>query len=267
MAPRKPADAAAPGDGAAPDESAAPGAVEPPPKPHYRGHRGRVQERLLNAGAGALQDYELLELLLAPGDPLGDTKPLAKALLDRFEGNLARAITAPLEELRKVSVEVEVRGKKRRKRLGDPAIAALKAAQALAHLLLRHEVKKEPVLSSWKQVIAYIRAAMAHERNEQFRILFLDKKNKLIGDEVQQRGTVDHAPVYPREVVKRALELGASALILVHNHPSGDPTPSAEDRAVTRQLVEAGRLLDLPVYDHIIVAGDRFTSFASAGLL
>ena len=267
MAPRKPADSAAPDGGAAPDESAAPGASEAPPKPHYRGHRGRVQERLLNAGAGALLDYELLELLLAPGDPLGDTKPLAKALLDRFEGNLARAITAPLEELRKVSVEVEVRGKKRRKRLGDPAIAALKAAQALAHLLLRDEVKKEPVLSSWKQVIAYIRAAMAHERNEQFRILFLDKKNKLIGDEVQQRGTVDHAPVYPREVVKRALELGASALILVHNHPSGDPTPSRSDIEMTKDVQKAAAALGLAVHDHIVIGRDGHASLRTLGLM
>lgn len=261
MAPRKPADSAAP------DESAAPGASEPPPKPHYRGHRGRVQERLLNAGAGALLDYELLELLLAPGDPLGDTKPLAKALLDRFEGNLARAITAPLEELRKVSVEVEVRGQKRRKRLGDPAIAALKAAQALAHLLLRDEVKKEPVLSSWKQVIAYIRAAMAHERNEQFRILFLDKKNKLLRDEVQQRGTVDHAPVYPREVVKRALELGASALILVHNHPSGDPTPSRSDIEMTKDVQKAAAALGLAVHDHIVIGRDGHASLRTLGLM
>jgi DNA repair protein RadC len=251
-------------------EAMLPSAVEPEApkaKPHHLGHRGRLQERLLEAGAGALKDYELLELLLAPGDPLGDTKPLAKALLEHYKGNVARAITAPPEELRKISVEVEVRGKKRRKRLGDPAIAALKAAQVLAHRLLLDEVKKQPVLSSWKQVIAYLRAAMAHERTEQFRILFLDKKNILLRDEVQQRGTIDHAPVYPREVARRALELGAAALILVHNHPSGDPTPSADDRMVTEQLVAAGRLLDIPVHDHVIVGRGRYVSFAEAGLL
>ena len=248
----------------------APGAAEaaaPPPKPHYRGHRGRLQARLLDAGPGALQSYELLELLLAPGDPLGDTKPLAKALLDRYDGNLARALTAPLEELRKIEVEVEVRGRKRMKRLGDPAIAALKAAQALAHLLLLDEVKKQPVLSSWKQVISYVRAAMAHERTEQFRILFLDKKNILLRDEVQQRGTVDHAPVYPREVVKRALELGASALILVHNHPSGDPTPSRADIEMTKDVQKAAAALGLVVHDHIVIGRDGHASLRTLGLM
>src|SRR5262249_51188832 len=141
-------------------------------------------------------DYELLELLLAPGDPLGDTKPLAKALLTRFGGSVARVLSASVEELRKVEVEVEARGRKRKKRLTDPGIASLRAAQAVAHLLLREDLENRDVLSSGKQVIAYVRAAMAHQPNEQFRILFLDKKNKLIGDEVQQRGTVDHAPVY-----------------------------------------------------------------------
>ena len=239
----------------------------PPPKPHHRGHRGRLQERLLEAGAGALKDYELLELLLAPGDPLGDTKPLAKALLERYTGNVARAITAPPEELRKISVEVEVRGKKRRKRLGDPAIAALKAAQALAHRLLLDEVKKQPVLSSWKQVISYVRAAMAHERTEQFRILFLDKKNRLIADEVQGQGTVDHTPVYVREVVKRALELSSTAIILVHNHPSGDPTPSRADIDMTRMIVDAGRPLGVTVHDHVIVGRAGHSSFKALRLI
>jgi DNA repair protein RadC len=242
--------------------------TEPPKaKPHHLGHRGRLQERLLEAGPGALKDYELLELLLAPGDPLGDTKPLAKELLARYGGNVARAITAPLEELRKISVEVEVRGKKRRKRLGDPAIAALKAAQALAQRLLLEEAKKQPVLSNWKQVIAYVRAAMAHERTEQFRILFLDKKNILLRDEVQQRGTVDHAPVYPREVVKRALELGASALILVHNHPSGDPTPSRADVEMTKDVQKAAQALGLLVHDHIVIGRDGHASLRTLGLM
>ncbi len=241
-------------------------ATAPKSAPHYRGHRGRLQERLLTAGAGALQDYELLELLLAPGDPLGDTKPLAKELLRRF-GSLTGVLSAPVEELRKVSIEVEARGRRRRKRLGDPAIAALKAAQAVAHLLLREDVKKQPVLSSWKQVIAYVRAAMAHERTEQFRILFLDKKNNLVADEVQQRGTVDHAPVYPREVVKRALELGASAVILVHNHPSGDPTPSRADIEMTKEVQKAAAALGLLVHDHIVIGRDGHASLRTLGLM
>ena len=243
------------------------GAPPPAAKPHYRGHRGRVQERLLTAGAGALQDYELLELLLAPGDPLGDTKPLAKELLRRFGGSLTRALSAPIEELRKIEVDVEVRGRKRKKRLTDPGIAALRAAQAVAHLLLREDVEKRPVLSSWKQVLAYIRAAMAHEQNEQFRILFLDKKNNLIGDEVQQRGTVDHAPVYPREVVRRALELGASAVILVHNHPSGDPTPSRSDIEMTKEVQKAAAALGLVVHDHIVIGRDGHASLRTLGLM
>ena len=239
----------------------------PPPKPHYRGHRGRLQKRLLEAGPGALNDYELLELLLAPGDPLGDTKPLAKELLKRFDGNLAAAISAPVETLRRIETEVEAKGSKRMKRLGDPAIAALKAAQAVAQIFLRDEVAKQPVLSSWKQVIAYVRAAMAHERTEQFRILFLDKKNILLRDEVQQRGTIDHAPVYPREVVKRALELGASALILVHNHPSGDPTPSRADVEMTKEVQKAAAALGLAVHDHIVIGRQGHASLRTLGLM
>ena len=153
------------------------------------------------------------------------------------------------------------------KRLGDPAIAALKAAQAVAQLFLREEVKKQQVLSTGKDVIAYLRATMAHERTEQFRILFLDKKNILLRDEVQQRGTVDHAPVYPREVVKRALELGASALILVHNHPSGDPTPSRADIDMTRDVQKAAAALGLAVHDHIVIGRRGHASLRTLGLM
>jgi DNA repair protein RadC len=254
-------------DDAAPASAPKAGKRAAAPKPHYRGNRGRLQQRLLEAGPGALNDYELLELLLAPGDPLGDTKPLAKELLRRFDNNLAAAISAPVEALRRVETEVEARGRKRMKRLGEPAIAALKAAQAVAQLFLREEVKQQPVLSSWKQVIAYLRAAMAHERTEQFRILFLDKKNILLRDEVQQRGTVDHAPVYPREVVKRALELGASALILVHNHPSGDPTPSRADIDMTKDVQKAAAALGLAVHDHIVIGRHGHASLKTLGLM
>ena len=254
-------------DDAAPVPAPKSGKRAAPPKPHYRGHRGRVQQRLLEAGPGALNDYELLELLLAPGDPLGDTKPLAKALLEQFDNNLAAAISAPVEALRRVETEVEAGGRKRMKRLGEPAIAALKAAQAVAQLFLREEMKQHPVLSSGKQVIAYLRAAMAHERTEQFRILFLDKKNILLRDEVQQRGTVDHAPVYPREVVKRALELGASALILVHNHPSGDPTPSRADIDMTKDVQKAAAALGLAVHDHIVIGRQGHAALRTLGLM
>jgi DNA repair protein RadC len=187
--------------------------------PHYVGHRARLRARLLEAGAAALHDHELLELMLTPADPRGDTKPLAKELLRRF-GDLPRLMAASADELRQVEIVVETPRGRITKRLNDSAIAVLQAQRAVALRLLRDDLKKREVLSSGKQVLAYIRAAMAHERNEQFRILFLDKKNQLLRDEVQQRGTVDHAPVYPREVVKRALELGASAIILVHNHPT-----------------------------------------------
>ncbi len=179
--------------------------------PHYAGHRKRLRERFLTAGAGALADYELLELVLFPARPRSDVKPLAKALLARF-GSFAAVISAERERL------AEVNG------IGDGAIVALKTVQAAALMFMRDEVMERPILSSWSAVLAYCRASMGYGATEQFRILFLNRKNVIIADEVQQKGTVDHAPVYPREVVKRALELGASAIVMVHNHPSGDPT-------------------------------------------
>src|SRR5215510_13279721 len=188
--------------------------------PHYHGHRQRLRERLLQAGTGGVRDYELLELILFRAIPQRDVKPLAKSLIARF-GSFAEAIAAPIERLR------EVKG------LGDAAITELKVVQAAAGEFARGVTRKRPALSSWSSVLDYCRTAQAFADKEQFRILFLDKRNKLIADEVQQTGTVDHTPVYPREVVKRALELSATAIILVHNHPSGDPTPARADIDMT----------------------------------
>src|SRR3954470_10045428 len=189
--------------------------------PHYHGHRDRLRARFLSAGSDALADYELLELILFRAIPQRDVKPLAKDLLKRF-GSFNEAVSAPISRLK------EVKG------LGEDAIKELKSVEAAAQRLARGKVGKRPVLSSWSSVLDYCRTAQAFADKEQFRILFLDKRNQLIADELQQKGTVDHTPVYPREVVKRALELSATALILVHNHPSGDPTPSRADIQMTQ---------------------------------
>jgi DNA repair protein RadC len=194
--------------------------------PHYLGHRQRLRERFLAAGNEALSDYEMLELILFRAIPQRDVKPLAKELLKTF-GSFSEAISAPVERLKKI------------KGLGDAAVTELKLVQAAANRLLRGEVKRRPVLSSWSNVLDYYRAAMAFEDKEQFRILFLDKRNQLIADEVQQTGTVDHTPVYPREVVKRALELSATAVILVHNHP----TRPSRSRSITAEHIESRAFL------------------------
>jgi DNA repair protein RadC len=208
----------------------------------------------MKGGADALPDYELLELVLFGALPRRDTKDLAKRLLARF-GSFAEVINAPEARLAEV------------KDVGDAVIAELKLVRAAALRLMRSELVERPVLSSWAQVLHYCRAAMGFEAREQFRILFLDKKNGLIADEVQQEGTVDHTPVYVREVVKRALELSATAIVLVHNHPSGDPTPSRADIEMTRQIVEAAKPLGLVVHDHIIVARQGHVSFKALRLM
>ncbi len=222
--------------------------------PHYLGHRQRLRARFLEKGAEALNDYELLELLLCIAIPRRDVKPLAKDLIKRF-GSFAGVISAPIERLS------EING------VGDAAITALKIARASALALQREEVLEKPVLSSWRALLAYCHSAMAHELNEHFRILFLDKKNTLIADEVQQKGTVDETPIYPREVIKRALELGATAIILVHNHPGGDPSPSREDIAMTREVAEAAGKLGIIIHDHLIIAKRGHASFKTLGLL
>ncbi|MDQ6433169.1 DNA repair protein RadC [Mesorhizobium sp. LHD-90] len=213
---------------------------QPARKSSHTGHRERLRQRFREAGAGALADYELLELLLFRSIPRADTKARAKALLKRF-GSLAEVLGAPEHLLREVDD------------IGEGAALDLKIVAAAAQRMMRSEIKGREVLSSWTQVIDYCRASMAFEDREQFRILFLDKKNALIADEVQQTGTVDHTPVYPREIVRRALELSATAVILVHNHPSGDPTPSRADIDMTKTIVASAKPLGIAVHDHIII--------------
>ena len=222
--------------------------------PDHHGHRKRLRRRFLDGGPEALHDYEMIELLLFPSLPRRDVKPLAKRLIKRF-GSFADVITARQDDL---TAETG---------LGESGVVALKAVEAAALRLARAQVVGRPILSSWTQVLDYLQASMAYAKVEQFRLLFLDRKNNLITDELQQQGTVDHTPLYPREVVKRALELGASALILVHNHPSGDPTPSATDITMTRELREVGAKLGLTLHDHIIVSRGRHASFKALGLL
>ncbi len=223
-------------------------------RPHFLGHRDRLKTRFREAGADALADYELLELILFQAVPRRDTKPLAKALLARF-GSFSEVLSAPESRL------TEVEG------VGESVATHLRVVQAAARRFARDALKDRPLLASWSAVIDYCRAAMAYESREQFRILFLDKRNALIADEVQQVGTVDHTPVYPREVVKRALELSATALILVHNHPSGDPTPSRADIQMTQTIVETARPLGISVHDHIIVGRNGHASLKGLRLI
>lgn len=222
--------------------------------PHYAGHRQRLRERFLKNGAGALADYELLEMILYSASPRMDTKPLAKKLLAHF-GGFAAAVHATPVELAKVEG------------MGEAAITAIKSIHASAERLLRDEASQGPVIQSWTALLDYCRVSMGHKKTEEFHVLFLNHKSRLIADETQQSGTVNHAPVYPREVVKRALDLGASAIILAHNHPSGDPTPSKDDIDMTRQVRDASASLGLSVHDHLIIAGAKHYSFKSHGLL
>jgi len=220
----------------------------------HDGHRDRLRARFLDAGTGALADYEMLELILFRSIPRRDVKPIAKALLRRF-GTLADAVNAPATLL--MEVEGMTRG----------AATDLRILAALNQRIMRSSLRAREVLSSWQAVIDYCHAAMAFETREQFRILFLDKRNALIADEVQGTGTVDHTPAYPREVVRRALELSATAVILVHNHPSGDPTPSRADIELTRQIVAAAQTLEINVHDHIIIGRNAQASLRGLGLL
>lgn len=221
---------------------------------HASGHRQRLKDRFMRAGREAIQDYELLELLLFRSIPRRDVKPLAKKLISEF-GSVAEVLGAPLASLRATEG------------LGDSTALDLKLVEAAGRELAKGAVKKRTILGSWTAVIDYCRASMAFEAREVFRILFLDKRNALIADEIQQTGTVDHTPVYPREVVKRALEVSATAVILVHNHPSGDPTPSQADIAMTRQIVEAGKPLGILVHDHIIIGKNGHTSMKGQALI
>ncbi len=222
--------------------------------PQHLGHRERLRDRFMTGGANAVPDYELLEMVLFRAVTRGDTKPLAKTLIARF-GSFAEVISAPANLL------MEVKG------VGPAVVTELKLIRAAALRLAKGEIVNRPVLGTWQSILDYCRAAMAFEDIEQFRILFLDKKNQLIADEVQQQGTVDHTPVYTREVMKRALELAASAIILVHNHPSGDPTPSLADIDMTKKIIQAGEKLNILVHDHIIIGRKGHVSFRSLTLI
>ncbi|OJY32275.1 MAG: hypothetical protein BGP11_02600 [Rhodobacterales bacterium 65-51] len=237
------------------DEDEATGAALPGRLPSYiADHRKRLRARFMEGGATALPNYELLELLLFRAIPRQDVKPLARLLMETF-GDFNRVIAAPVPRL------LAVKG------VGEAVVQELKIVEAAAQRMARAKVMHRPVLSSWDALLDYCHTTMAHRETEQFRILFLDRKNVLIADEEQARGTVDHVPVYPREVVKRALELNASALILVHNHPSGDPTPSDSDIQMTMQIRDAAEVLGLVLHDHLIIGKERELSFRSQGYL
>lgn len=242
-------------DEAAPPLFAAPTQVQAPKQPSYlKDHRKRLRERFLEGGPAAMPDYELLELVLFRAIPRQDVKPLARKLLEVF-GDFNGVVSAPSTRLEKISG------------VGASVVTELKIVEAAAHRLARSRVMERPVVSSWDALLDYCHATMAHRDTEQFRILFLDRKNVVIADEEQAQGTVDHVPVYPREVVKRALELNASALILVHNHPSGDPTPSPSDVEMTARILDAAQALGITLHDHLVIGKEREVSFRAAGYL
>ncbi len=232
--------------------------VQPLPQgklPSYiKDHRKRLRERFMAGGSAAMPDYELLELVLFRSIPRQDVKPLARALMDTF-GDFNRVLTAPEERLRQI------------KGVGDTVITDLKILEACAHRMARARVMQRHVISGWDALLDYCHTTMAHRETEQFRVFFLDRKNVLIADEEQAKGTVDHVPVYQREVAKRALELNASALILVHNHPSGDPTPSQSDIDMTNRIQDACTALGLTLHDHLIIGKSNELSFRSEGYL
>lgn len=223
-------------------------------KPHFTGHRQRLKDRFRKGGVDAVADYELLELLLYSAIPRRDVKPLAKELINRF-GSFSEVITAPAEQLKENSG------------VGDTVVTAIRLVEAAAQKLAQGKIMDKPVLSNWQSLIDYCQIQLGHKKKEQFRILFLDRKNRLIADEMQQEGTIDHTPVYPREVIKRALELHATAIILVHNHPSGDPTPSRDDVEMTKNIKEAGKQLGVMLHDHLIISKSGQTSLKTMGLI
>lgn len=223
-------------------------------KPHYSGHRQRLRDRFRKSGVDALADYELLELLLYSAIPRKDVKPLAKDLIAHF-GSFSEVISAPPNRLTEISG------------ISDNVVTSLKLVEAGAQKLAQGIILGQPILSNWHALIDYCHIQMGHLKNEQFRILFLDQKNRLISDEKQQEGTINHTPVYPREVIKRALELHATAIILVHNHPSGDHTPSRDDVEMTKRIEEAGKQLGVILHDHLIISKSGETSFKTMGLI
>jgi DNA repair protein RadC len=223
-------------------------------KPHHLGHRKRLRDRFLQVGADGLADYEMLELILFPAKPLGDVKPLAKNLLVSF-GSFGKVMLAAPAELLKVEG------------VNEAAVAAIKVTKVAAERLLREEVAARTIIKSWVQLLDYLRLHIGHNQNEVFHVLFLNGKLELIADEQQQKGTINHTPVYPREVVKRALELGAASLILAHNHPSGDVEPSKADIDVTKQIIEAAGALGISVHDHVIIGANAHFSFKAKGII
>lgn len=223
-------------------------------KPHYTGHRKRLRERFLTAGPEALADYELLEMILFPAKPMGDVKPMAKALLARF-GSFGKLLNADAIEM------MQVEG------VNEAAVVAIKVAKAASVRLLREEVAERPVVNSWEKLIDYCRVQLGNNKEEEFHVLFLNNKLQLLRSERQQKGTVNHTPVYPREVVKRALELGASSMILVHNHPSGDVRPSRGDVEMTQHIIAAARALGMDVHDHVIIGPEQHFSFRAEGMM
>jgi DNA repair protein RadC len=223
------------------------------PTKHYHGHRERLRQRILKGDGSALADYELLELLLCAFIPRVDVKPLAKQLIAKF-GSVSGALAAQPERL------MEVKG------VGENAAAYIRATHLLLQQAAADEVKDRPVISNWAALLNYVKLALRHEKSEQARVLYLDRKNKLIADEIAGRGTVDHAPVYPREIARRTLELGASAIILVHNHPSGDPTPSRADIDLTREIAAALQPLGVKLHDHLVVGASQTVSMKAKGL-
>lgn len=222
--------------------------------PHYLGHRARLRERFLDSGGDALPDYELLELILFSARPRGDVKPLAKRLLKLF-GSFDKVIYASDHELRQVD------------EVGDAVVSALKTVRVAAQRLVKSEIGDAPIIQSWSALMDYCKLKMGKNTVEEFHVLFLNHRHALIADEVMQRGTVNHTPVYPREIVKRALELNASAVILLHNHPSGDPTPSKADIDVTKKITEAAATVNIAVHDHVIITEAGHYSFKSFGLM
>ncbi len=222
--------------------------------PHHTGHRQRLRERFVFAGEAALQDYELLELLLFSAIPRRDVKPLAKDLLAKF-GSLAEIMAAPYSAL------TQMEG------ISENTATVIKTVTAIAHRMIKQELMQKPILNNWTRLMDYCHMTMAHEKKEHFRILFLNKKNELIADEIQGSGTVDHTPAYPREIMKRALEHGATALILMHNHPSGDPKPSNADIEMTNLIIDAAKPFDITIHDHVIIARNGHISFRNEGLI
>lgn len=232
---------------------AAAGVTDKKDKPHYSGHRDRLRARFLDA-PDSLPDYELLELLLFMAIPRKDVKPIAKALIDKFK-NLNGVLNASLNDLQSIDG------------ISHNSAVAIRAIRAAGLRLLKQDIMARPILSSWSRLVEYCEAAMANENREHFRLIFLNKKNEIIADEVQQTGTVDHTPAYPREIMKRALELGATAIILVHNHPSGDPSPSEADIHMTKKIIKAAEPFEIVIHDHLIVSRNGTTSFKNEGLI